>query len=111
MNKLIILLICTLIGSVRLQASNSQGSSSSKVSYQNPCISKTTCRECIQTQNCAWCLQPNFGDAPRCFQPDLKSMSNVCEEEFTWYPDNEQVLITNRELTRKRSKKRWNVEC
>lgn len=25
---------------------------------QNPCVTKTTCHECIQTPTCAWCFQP-----------------------------------------------------
>lgn len=100
MDKLSFLLICTLIGSVHLQ-SNTQ---SNKVSYQNPCGSKITCHECIQTQKCAWCMQPDFGERPRCFDPAIKSTNNVCDEEFIWYPDNEQIMFMNEELTKKRQK-------
>lgn len=67
---------------------------------QNPCVSKTTCRDCIQTKSCAWCLQPNFGDKPRCFQPSQSSLTGGCPEEYTWNPDHEEVLTSKVELTR-----------
>lgn len=73
---------------------------SDKLNIQNSCVSKTTCRECIQTKNCAWCMQPDFGDKPRCFQPSLTSFAGSCLEEYTWNPDNEQRIFLNRELTR-----------
>lgn len=64
---------------------------------QNPCVNKRTCHECIQTQSCAWCMQPDHGDKPRCFQ---HSYSNVCPEEYIWNPDTVQMFTMNRELTR-----------
>lgn len=67
---------------------------------QNPCVSKTTCHECIQTKSCAWCKQPEFGDKPRCFQPSLTALTGSCPEEYTWNPDHEQRLVIARELTR-----------
>lgn len=67
---------------------------------QNPCVSKTTCRDCIQTKSCAWCMQPEFGDKPRCFQPSLSSFTGGCPEEYTWNPDHEERLIIREELTR-----------
>lgn len=67
---------------------------------QNPCVSKTTCRDCIQTKSCAWCMQPEFGDKPRCFQPSLSSFTGGCPEEYTWNPDHEERLIIHKELTR-----------
>lgn len=73
---------------------------SDKLNVQNSCVSKTTCRECIQTKNCAWCLQADFGDKPRCFQPSLTPFAGSCLEEYTWNPDNEQHMIWMRELTR-----------
>lgn len=69
------------------------------VSFQNPCVSKTSCSACIQTQKCAWCMQPEFGDRPRCFQPDLKP-STPCPEEFVINPDNEQIMIRDYALSR-----------
>lgn len=67
---------------------------------QNPCVSKTTCRDCIQTKSCAWCLQPDFGDKPRCFQPSLSPFAGGCPEEYTWNPDHEERLLIHDELTR-----------
>lgn len=64
---------------------------------QNPCVNKRTCHECIQTQSCAWCMQPDHGDKPRCFQ---HSYSNFCPEQFIWNPDTVQSFTINRELTR-----------
>lgn len=70
---------------------------------QNPCISRNTCRECIQTKGCAWCLQPpseqNAIEQPRCFQPSLSDRDR-CPEEFTWNPDNEVRVEIERALSR-----------
>lgn len=67
--------------------------------FQNPCVSKTSCSACIQTQKCAWCIQPDFGDRPRCFQPDLKP-ATPCLEEFIVNPDNEQITVRGEALSR-----------
>lgn len=67
---------------------------------QNPCVSKTTCRDCIQTKSCAWCLEPEFGDRPRCFQPSLASITGSCPEQYTWNPDHEERILLREELTR-----------
>lgn len=29
-----------------------------RLTGMNPCISKQTCHECIQTPHCAWCAAP-----------------------------------------------------
>lgn len=71
-----------------------------KLTAQNPCVSKVSCRECIQTKSCAWCLQPDFGDKPRCFQPSLSSFTGGCPEQYTWNPDHEERLLIREELTR-----------
>lgn len=71
-----------------------------KSKAQNSCASKTTCRECIQTQSCAWCMQPDFDENPRCIEPSQSGSAGSCLEEYTWNPDNEQRLLINRELTR-----------
>lgn len=67
---------------------------------QNPCVSKTTCHDCIQTKNCAWCMQPDFGDKPRCFQPSLTAFTGGCPEEYTWNPDYEFSMYEHEQLTR-----------
>jgi integrin beta 1 len=65
----------------------------------NPCTGKTNCGSCIQTSTCAWCMDPDFGDRPRCFQPDLKPATN-CSEEFVVNPDNEQIMMRDEMLSR-----------
>lgn len=67
--------------------------------FQNPCVSKTSCSACIQTEKCAWCMKPDFGDRPRCFQPDVK-LATPCPEEFVVNPDNEQIMIQDWALSR-----------
>lgn len=66
---------------------------------QNPCVSKTTCHDCIQTKSCAWCMQPDFGDKPRCFQPSLTAFTGGCPEEYTWNPDYEFSMYEHEQLT------------
>ncbi|XP_055305267.1 integrin beta-PS isoform X2 [Sitodiplosis mosellana] len=67
---------------------------------QNPCVSKTNCHECIQAKSCAWCMHPDFGDKPRCFQPSLSPLTGGCPEEYTYDPDNIEILNETRQLTR-----------
>jgi integrin beta 1 len=67
--------------------------------FTNPCTGKTNCGLCIQTSSCAWCMQPDFGDRPRCFQPDLKP-ATPCPEEFVVNPDNEQIMMREAMLSR-----------
>lgn len=66
---------------------------------QNPCVTKATCGSCIQTQKCAWCMQPEFGNRPRCFQPDINAAKG-CPEEFVVNPDNEQIIEKGWALSR-----------
>lgn len=73
---------------------------SDKLNVHNSCASKTTCRDCIQTKSCAWCMDPKFGDKPRCFQPSMTPFAGMCSEEYTYDPSNEQEMKLTRELTR-----------
>lgn len=78
------------------------GQRAEKFVSQNPCVSKTTCSECIQTKSCAWCLQPqaDYGDNARCFQPSYTDPAlSKCPEEWTYNPDTELKQILNKELT------------
>jgi integrin beta 1 len=68
-----------------------ESQSSSLALTQNPCVTKANCGSCIQTQKCAWCMQPEFGDRPRCFQPDINAAKG-CPEEYVVNPDNEQLI-------------------
>lgn len=98
MNKCSIYLVAVVLLSA-FGAIESQFGIEKAALFQNPCVSKTSCSACIQTQKCAWCMQPEFGDRPRCFQPDVKP-STPCPEEFVINPDNEQILIRGAALSR-----------
>lgn len=65
------------------------------------CSSKTTCHDCIRAKSCAWCLQPDLGDRPRCFEPEI--LRDYCKEEFEWDPPTEQRLVLAEKLTLKES--------
>lgn len=65
----------------------------------NPCANKLNCGACIQTQSCAWCMDPEFGDRPRCFAHELKP-ATTCPEEFVVNPDNEQIMVKDDALSR-----------
>ncbi|KAL5278574.1 ITGB1 family protein [Megaselia abdita] len=72
---------------------------SEKMTAADPCTSKVNCRDCIQTQHCAWCMSSDFGsDKPRCYQPD-HALQTYCEEAFTVNPDTEYHVEINRALT------------
>ncbi|XP_037042431.1 integrin beta-PS-like [Bradysia coprophila] len=58
---------------------------------QNQCIDKRICSDCIAQKDCAWCLEPDFGDKPRCF-PNW-STSDSCPEEYMYSPVNQQTII------------------
>lgn len=92
-SALVLLLLVTLVPTY--------GQFSDKLSVaQNPCVSKTTCRDCIQTKSCAWCMEPDFGDRSRCFQPSVASITGSCPEQYTWNPDHEERILIREELTR-----------
>lgn len=67
---------------------------------ENPCIDKMTCQDCMQTKSCAWCLQPDFGDKSRCFQPNLSPLVDNCPQEYIYNPDNVEMLNETVPLTR-----------
>ncbi|XP_060528890.1 integrin beta-PS isoform X2 [Cylas formicarius] len=71
---------------------------------QNPCTSKPTCQECIQTPSCAWCYAPNF-QGSRCFQPSFPiSPRELCPEEYIHNPDNIMSILSNIALSRPRAR-------
>lgn len=90
--------MCAILFLIVVSASFEQSQAAEKL-IQNPCGSKQNCRDCIQSKNCAWCLQPDYEDKPRCFQPSL-SASNGCAVEYSYNPDNEEILVRKEELTR-----------
>lgn len=67
---------------------------SEKSGAQDLCKSIEKCHQCIRMKSCAWCLQPDFGDKPRCFQSARKS----CHKNYIWNPKNEQEILANKIL-------------
>ena len=63
------------------------------------CTSKQNCRDCIQTKNCAWCMQESFGEKPRCFNPSTLLSTSYCQEPFTINPDMEYTTVLAQALT------------
>ncbi|KAJ8948573.1 hypothetical protein NQ318_007577 [Aromia moschata] len=67
---------------------------------KNPCTSKGTCHECIQTPSCAWCFDPEYTENPRCFQPSTTEQPNaMCDEKFVLNPDNVMSILENLALS------------
>jgi len=81
----------------------------------NPCVSKQTCSECLQTPTCAWCMKEDYTSTdgaplPRCNQEsfysygDIKgyqqssSARNRCPASQVINPDNVFRILENREL-------------
>lgn len=81
---LLITILCCLSGSFGLQ--------------ENSCMNKTTCSECIQAEGgCAWCMDPDANDRPRCFQPDSKAGIS-CSKGFVENPENQHIFYSNENL-------------
>lgn len=85
----IILMLCTPVGAELLMSPANL--------EQNPCTNKVNCHECIQTQNCGWCMKPDYGDKPRCFLHTPNK--DVCPEEFQWMPGTSERILINKDLT------------
>lgn len=68
------------------------------VRASDSCSGKTNCGSCIQTKECAWCKEPNFGDNPRCFN---FNSTNKCSESSTVAPKNNLTIIKDESLTGK----------
>ncbi|KAL6266943.1 hypothetical protein P5V15_000028 [Pogonomyrmex californicus] len=71
-----------------------------RLTGMNPCISKQTCHECVQTPHCAWCAAPKFPEK-RCFLPNINTkILSICPPEYTWNPDNVFSMLRHRNLTK-----------
>ncbi|KAK2580997.1 hypothetical protein KPH14_006050 [Odynerus spinipes] len=71
-----------------------------RLTGMNPCISKQTCHECIQTPHCAWCASPKFLEK-RCFLPNINTkILATCPEKYTLNPDNVFSMVRHRNLTK-----------
>lgn len=60
------------------------------------CNSKMSCRDCIQIQNCAWCLESNYSH-PRCYNEQKTECKNF------WYPVNSGEITEQLPTTQKKS--------
>lgn len=47
----------------------------------DPCTSRATCRECMQTRTCVWCAEPNRGPS-RCYEPSLSFNNQNCDPDY-----------------------------
>lgn len=63
----------------------------------NPCENKLNCKDCIQTANCHWCLQPEFKQA-RCFPGEFLK-KNYCPDKFVQKLQNSLTVIEDKELS------------
>ncbi|KAL7744460.1 hypothetical protein ACLKA6_001838 [Drosophila palustris] len=90
-------LLCVLVCTALIHCTAAQIDQSPAKLEQNPCMNKFTCHECIQTQNCGWCMKPDYGDRPRCFLHTPKP--EVCPESFIWNPDTSERILINKDLT------------
>ncbi|XP_076250227.1 position-specific antigen beta subunit myospheroid isoform X1 [Rhynchophorus ferrugineus] len=76
-----------------------------RFSAQNPCTSKSTCQDCIQTPSCAWCYDPEFGGNTRCFQPAFPiTPKEQCRDDYVFNPDNVMTVVSNLQLSKAHSK-------
>lgn len=89
-----VLLVCI----INLTPTHSQTSSNINFLMQNPCISKTTCSSCIQSQGCGWCMDADFETKPRCFSPNIyKDPHEHCKDIY--YPANYFLALIHENLT------------
>ncbi|KAE8742436.1 hypothetical protein FOCC_FOCC011990 [Frankliniella occidentalis] len=95
----VVVVTCLLASILSISAQSGSRQISEKLA-QNPCSSKQTCHECIQTSTCAWCAQPDFGDRKRCFQPSNQDSNRQCNEAYMIFPQNEYTVERNEELSK-----------
>lgn len=60
------------------------------------CSSKSKCRDCIRTVNCAWCMQTDIGNITRCYHKD-----HPTECQAIWNPQSHHENVKNEILSRK----------
>ncbi|XP_017064418.1 integrin beta-PS isoform X1 [Drosophila eugracilis] len=90
--QMAILLLAVLLAAI---VGQTESQKSDKHAPGSTCSSRIRCNTCIQTEGCAWCMQPGFKGQSRCFQ----NSSTLCPEEFTYSPKSEEFIISNEELT------------
>merc|ERR1719210_414638 len=74
---------------------------------QNPCVSKQTCSECLQTPSCAWCMKEDYTSVdgsplPRCNSNSYYSASSSsrvrCPADMVVNPSNSFKYVENYEI-------------
>ncbi|KAI8035233.1 integrin beta-PS isoform X2 [Drosophila gunungcola] len=87
------LLLVVLLAAI---AGQTDGQKAANLNSNQPaCGGKDKCSSCIQTESCAWCMQPGFKGQSRCFQAN----SNQCPEEFVYNPRTDVQILLNKNLT------------
>ena len=81
MRLTVVTLMVVWVVTVSAQYSYRQDRASSILLGQNPCVSKQSCSECLQTPTCAWCSQPGYAASdgsllPRCNQEEFYLLSS-----------------------------------
>merc|ERR1719435_514145 len=106
----ILLVIFSISALSSAQFSYREDRASSLLVGQNPCVSKQTCSECMQTPTCAWCMEPDYLSAdgsplPRCNQEEFYVMSSrvQCSAEHIINPNNMFHILQNVELRKSSS--------
>merc|ERR1719435_657957 len=106
----ILLVIFSISALSSAQFSYREDRASSLLVGQNPCVSKQTCSECMQTPTCAWCMEPDYLSAdgsplPRCNQEEFYVMSSrvQCSAEHIVNPNNIYHILQDAELRRSSS--------
>jgi len=104
--KLIVIAIVFIL-STRTEAQFSPNDYRANFMKQNPCVSKQTCSECLQTPTCAWCMKEEYTSVdgsplPRC-NSESYYMSNSahrvrCPADMVVNPMNIARIEKNVEL-------------
>jgi len=103
-----------LLGLASAQYSYRQDRASSLLLGQNPCVSKQSCSQCLQTPTCAWCMQPDYlspdgSPLPRCNQEEFfqtalqKESRSQCAARYVVNPNNIYTILQNVELRKSSS--------
>jgi integrin beta 1 len=106
MKNLVLLLVFISWTEAQFSQNNYQGAG---FLVQNPCVSKQTCSECLQTPTCAWCMKEDYTSAdgsplPRCNSEDnyssTSSNRNTCPPAMVVNPMNIHKILANVELSK-----------
>jgi len=102
----VVLLLGLVVGGTLAQYSYREDRASSLLVGLNPCVSRQSCSECMQTPTCAWCMQPDYLSAdgsplPRCNQEEVfqsalqKKSRSQCAAHYVINPENLYTIVKN----------------